>query len=167
MEKITTHRIGFSFAPPIIVGGVVLVLAGAVSILENPWLGVGLIVAGGFFSSGTYGTQINFELKQVREYGSFYGIKKGPWKSLNHFPFVSILSGKSGYTVYSRSNQSTSTIDHHYDVCLLNKNHRMKVVVQKFDSKDEATAYANQLAIALHLDVTTFNPSISKKQGQQ
>lgn len=157
------NRLGFSFALPIMIGGVLLTLAGAISVIENPIIGIIMFLIGPFFWSSSYGFQININQKKFREYGSIYGIKKGKWHSLDSTPFISVLKGKSGTKIYSMSNRSTVDLDDYYEVCLLNKSQRIRFVVQKFDSKELAIKYAEQISSKLDKRIVEFNPQLSEK----
>lgn len=149
--------------PPIIIAGVAVTLAGLVTIMESPLLGIGTALAGSFIWSGSYGIQIDVEQNKFREYASIFGIKYGEWKSLEKTPFISVVKGRSGMTVYSRSNRSTSVIDDRYEVCLLNNSHRTRIVIQKLEGKSQAMEYANQIASKLGKNVVQFNPVVSQK----
>lgn len=157
------NRIGFSFMMPILIVGVTATIAGLVTAIQTPLLGIGLALIGSFIWSSSYGIQINVDQNKFREYASMFGIKYGEWKALEKTPFISVVKGRSGMTVYSRSNRSTSVIDDRYEVCLLNNSHRKRVVIQKFEDKSKALEYANQIASKLDKSVVQFNPVVSQK----
>jgi hypothetical protein len=148
---------------PIVIAGVAVTLAGIFATIENPLLGAGIVLLGSFMWSSSYGIQIDVEQNKFREYASIFGIKYGEWKSLDKTPFISIVKGRSGMTVYSRSNRSTSVVDDRYEVCLLNNSHRARVVIQKFENKNTAMNYANEIASKLDKTVVQFNPVVSQK----
>ena len=157
------NRHGFSFVLPIIFGGGLLTLGGIITSIENPIIGLVMIAVGPFFWSSSYGIQIDPEQNRFREYGSFYGIKSGQWKPLDNVPFVSIVRGRSGTAVYSGTNKSTSIIDDRFQVCLLTSSHRSRIVVQKFEEKEEAEDYAKQLAFNLSKSFVQYNPVVSER----
>ena len=163
MTKILTHNFGFSFPMPLIIIGYVAILGGFVTLFENPIVGLLMLFVGGFIALSTHGTQINTITKQYRGYGSYYGIKTGEWKPLEDFPFLSVLSGRSGQTVYDMTNQSTTSITNYVNVCLLSPDHRKRVVIQKFESAEPATEYAKTLSTILEVPIVRFNPPISEK----
>jgi hypothetical protein len=163
MKNIKSNKIGFSFAMPVVVIGVAIILFAFAMISINPFLGIGFILAGGFMSTSSYGTQIDLENKKFREYGSAFGIKNGKWNSLDVLPFLSLMKSRSGYTVYSRTNRSSTDVDDFYEVCLLTQNHRKKIVVQKFSYKKDATEFLNKLSTTLNKPIVEFNPEISQK----
>lgn len=156
------HRIGFSFALPVVIVGVIIILAGLISAIESPILGVVLILAGSFIITSSYGTQIDVDKNQFREYGSIFGIKNGEWKSLNKMPNITVLKNRIGVRVYSQSNRSTVNTDDSYEVCLLNESHRAKVTIQKFETEHQALKYGEQLASKLKKEVVHYNPVVSK-----
>jgi hypothetical protein len=157
------NRQGSSFAFPIIIGGVVLTIIGLISAIENPLIGLFLVIIGSFFWSGSYGFQINPETDKFREYGSFYGIRSGKWKPLNSTPFISILRGKSGTRIHSMSNRSTADINEFHQVCLLSETHRTRYTVKKFKSKEQALEYAESLSSQLNKPIVKFNPVVSQR----
>jgi len=165
--KIISNRLGFSFASPIVIVGAVMVVSGLLAVFENIFLGIVLLLIGGFIALSSYGVQINIAEKKIREYGSFYGVKYGRWVPLNNFSSISILSSRSGFQIYSRTNQSTSSVDDFFDVCVLNDSHRKKIVVRKFKSKSDASIYADQLSSALKYPVVSFNPVRSSKTSSR
>jgi hypothetical protein len=114
-------------------------------------------------STSSYGTEIDIENKKFREYGSAFGIKSGKWNSMKALPFLSLMTSRSGHSVYSRTNHSTTDVDDYYDVCLLNQNHRTKIVIQKFTAKKEATEFINDFSSKLNKPIVAFNPPISQK----
>ena len=157
------NRIGFSFATPIIIAGVVISIAGFAATIETPLLGVVLALGSMFLWTSSYGIEIDIQQNRFREYGSMYGIKKGEWKSLDKVPFITVLRGRTGMTVYSRSNRATSDIDDRYEVYLLNQSHRAKILVQRFDSKKQALTYAEKLAVKLEKKIVQYSPAVSEK----
>jgi hypothetical protein len=163
METIISNRIRFFFPLPIIAVGIIAVIGGIVSAFSIPIMGIGMVIVGGFLCGSTYGSQIDFQNKKYREYTSYYGIKTGEWKSLDKLPYISILGSRSGFTVYSQSNRSTTDMDDYFDVCLLSNNHRIKFVVQKYESKDQATQLAETFAVKLDIPITKYSPAISEK----
>lgn len=157
------YRLGFSFALPIVIGGVVLPISGCAVVFESPIIGIIMLTLGSFFWSSSYGVQIDSDLLKFREYGSMFGINMGNWKSLDKVPYLSIVKGREGMRIHSMSNRSTSSIDDCFEVCLLTKSHRQRVVVQKFDGINEALNFGRKLASKLGKELVQFNPIVSEK----
>jgi hypothetical protein len=165
-EKIK-NKIGNSFPTPLIIVGVIAIIGSVLIILTNPILAIILLLVGLFLCTSSYGTEIDVTNKKYREYGSIYGLKSGSWFDLNTMPYLAILKSRSGYTMYSRSNRSTTNINDFYDVCLLNQSHRKKVVLMKFKSIEAALKVAGNLESQLGVELTQFNPVISEKTANR
>ena len=157
------NRLGFSFPIILVVGGGLLTIAGIISSIENPLIGVPLIIVGIFFWSSSYGFQIDGSQEQFREYGSMFGIKKGKWYPLEYVPYISVLKSRIGMRIYSASSYSTTKMDDSYQVCLLNKTHRKKVVVKEFENREQAIRYAEKISSQFNKPVVTYSPVLSKK----
>ncbi len=63
-------------------------------------------------------------------------------------------------TVYSRSQIATTDINTYYDINLMNKSHRKKVILSRLKGVEEA---AKELCLELDLEYTKYNPVISAK----
>jgi hypothetical protein len=143
---------------PIVITAIAVNLLAIVISFESPIFGLTLLPLCIVVWSSNYGVQINTAEKLYREYGSAYGMKKGEWKSLDSLLFLAVLKNREGMKVYSKSHRSTTNIDDSYCVYLLNKTHRKKILVQKFDTKDLAIKEANIFAKKLNKEVVSFNP---------
>jgi len=163
IEKMINQRIGFSFPIHILLVGGVFIIAGLASLITTPFLGVGLIIAGIFVLSSSYGSQIDTESKKFREYGSMFGVKRGEWKPLEKMPYISVLKGRTGMRVYSSSNRSTSAINDRYEVYLLNESHRKKCLIQKFEDTKHARKFAEELASRINVSLVQYSPVVSQK----
>lgn len=157
------NRLGFSFPLIVVIGGGLLSFAGLISAIENPIIGVFMILVGSFFWSNAYGIQIDTKQNRFREFGSLFGIKNGKWHSLDNLPYISILKNRSGTRVYSMSSHSTTTINNSFVVCLLNHTHRKKFIIKKFNAYNQALSYAENISNQLSKSLVSFNPTISSK----
>lgn len=163
----TTNKLGSSFATPIVLVGIVISMAGIISLIESPLLGIGLTLAGAFFWSSSYGIQLDKGNNRFREYGSIFGIKRGEWKALKELPYVSVLNARSSSTMFSQSNRSTTHVEDYLKVCLLDREHRRKVTVKKFTESDQALAYGKQLAVDLEKELVTYSPHVSAQSRER
>ena len=77
-------------------------------------------------------------------------------------PYLTVLRGKSGTTIYSQSNRSTTFVEERYEVCLLNESHRKKVVVKKFETEQAALEYCKTISGELNREIVTYNPVVSE-----
>ncbi|WP_215224821.1 hypothetical protein [Echinicola shivajiensis] len=140
------YRIGFLFAIPIVIVGIILTLAGSVAAFKTPISGISLVLVGSFFWSSHYGVQINKSRNLIREYGSFLGIKSGKWTSMDALPFIAVLNGKSSMIYRSRSNRSYTNESYHYEICMFSKTPRKSITIKKFKNKEKAIAFSETLA---------------------
>ncbi len=157
------QRVGFLFPVPGLIFGAFLLLAGLISLFEIWYLGLAFILISGFFLTASYGSEIDIQNGKFREYGSIYFIKRGKWIALDKLPEITVKKSRDGMTIHSRTNHSTTLIDNRFEVCLLSATHRTKCLVQKFDSKDEATVFAHKLANQLNKSLVQYQPQLSDK----
>jgi len=160
-DTLLSFRHGFNFAIPVVIVGLMASVFGLLMLFSQPIGGVLLAVAGAFLWTNSGGMQIDRVHGRFREFDSLYGIKNGEWKSLDTVPYLSILLGKKGFTMYSQSNRSASTAVDVYQVCLLTETHRSKYPVHSFESKEEAEAFAVQLAAQLQKKIVAYDPKVS------
>jgi hypothetical protein len=93
---------------------------------------------------------------QKREYCIYIAIFSlrtyGKPRSVDEYSFVSVLKSNLVYTAYSRTNRSAVTgVEKTYNIVLLGKHQIMKLVLGKYNTKEEALEKANQLSNALNL----------------
>jgi hypothetical protein len=167
MPEILKSKIGNPFPIPVLIIGVILTLGSLLVVAESSLVAVGFVLVGLLIWTSSYGTEIDITNRRYREYTSFFGLKRGQWFGLEDMPYLAILKSRSGNTVYSRSNQSTTDLDDYYDVCLLNETHRKRVVLMRFKSNDEASKYAQNIESKLGLTLTQFNPVVSEKTANR
>jgi len=155
MEEVLNNKIGKSFPTPVYIFGIVLSIIGIGACFSSPVLGVILILVGAFVWSNYFGMEIDTRNQTYREYSSAFGMKYGSWLPMNTLPYVSVLMIKEGMTVYSRSNRSTTISEERYGAYFLSKNHREKILIGKYDKKEEAMNFAQELASVLQKDLVT------------
>ena len=108
------------------------------------------------------GIQIDPDEKKYREYYGLFGLRYGKWKALDKFKYLTILHNRETVSTYSRSNRSIDISDLWFDICLLNENHRQKLIVMRFKSKDKAIEKIKNLSALLGFDVVKYSPEISE-----
>ena len=158
-----SNRIGFQFALPIVAVGLLITLFGIISLIQVTIFGFVLIPVGLLFVTSSYGSEIDPVKNQFREYDSYLGVKRGDWTSMDDVFFLTVLKGRLGTRFYSQSNRSTSLIDDKYEVYFLNKNHRKKVLIQKFETKKEAIEFAEKISKIIKKQIVSYNPVVSEK----
>lgn len=121
--------------------------------------------------------KIDLSTNTIFNYIQILFIKLGSKKNLNHFKFVSILSKRMKFSssiisgnaplhdVKSRwnvpSDSSDSVIVH--DVVLLDVTHRKKMLVNRFETFEEAKEFASSIANIIQKPLAKYNPKrISK-----
>lgn len=162
-----TYRIGFSFPMPIIYIAGILILFGLIACIQSLFAGLFIIISASFVLSCSYGTEIDLEKQIFREYSSIFGLKKGNWTPLEKLPFITVLMGREGLTMYSRSNRSTTSIDDRYGIYFLSETHRTKVLLQKFSTSLIAMDHAKILSQKLNKEIVKFSPVVSEKTQQR
>jgi hypothetical protein len=167
MPEILKNRIGNLFPTPVFIVGIILFIGSMVVVAESQLGAIGFLLAGLFFCTGSYGTEIDVTNRKYREYWSIFGLKRAEWFGLEDLPYLAILKSRSGYTMYSRSNQSTTDLDDYYDVCLLNDSHRRRVALKRFQTNDDALSFAQNIENKLGITLTQFNPVVSEKTASR
>ena len=173
--KVITYNLGHSFPGPVIAVGVLISLIGLLflTILLPMFLIVflplGLFISaiGAFFWSSKYGFQIDTLTNKFREYGSVYGFKRGEWRSLDKYPFITVLKSRLGATLYTRNHNSVTLIDDSFEVTLLNATHRVKVVVRKYQGQHAAQKFAEQFSEQYGKALVKYNPVVSEATKQR
>lgn len=161
MKYIINNKIENLFPPPAVFAGYVFLIIGTLYLIVNIFVGIGLLLSGGFISFTFSGVQIYIEDKKYKVYTSLYGIKIGKSKSLNEYLFLAVLSSNQSYGLYSMSNISMSDTKIYYDICLLNSTQRQRLVIKRHKNFEKANLDAKEIADKLEVQLTTFNPPIS------
>ncbi len=106
----------------------------------------------------------NSDSKVYRGYTSFVGFKTGKWKSYESCPYLAILRRT---IARSRTSQLGVTReigrDTYFDIFLLNKTHRVKLLINRQKGQDEAKLLARDLAEKLNVEYVAYNPVLSAK----
>lgn len=141
-----------------------ILTVGVLITLGNPIIGLLVVLVGGFISFTSTGIQIDVENKKYKHYSSYYGIKQGQWKTLDSYPCLAILQSRQSSTTHSIGNISSITnSENYYDIYLLDKTHRQKLLIKRLKNKEQASKDAKEFAENLGVEFTTYNPVISAK----
>jgi len=143
------------------IAGYVFIAVGIFIMVDN--LAVGIVVSFAGLTLGTAwtGVLIDVDAKKLKQYSQWYGIKSGEWKSMEKYPYLSVLKLQVGYTVASRSNRTLDVPDTAYCVCLLTESHRKKVIIKEADSDSLAEHDAMILSEKLGKELVKYSPVIS------
>jgi hypothetical protein len=122
------------------------------------------------FSFGTFrGVQINLSKGVTRHYINFLGVKTGKWHSLKLYNRVSIVKERKRERVGNKFRR-TVTLDFvitSYNIVLINKSHRKKMVLKNFSSFEKAKIQAEKLAKQTELPLVKYAPKRLKNSTRR
>jgi hypothetical protein len=157
------NEIGKFFPPAATFAGYIFMVLGVLFMFTNPPVGIVGALVGVFAGFARSGAQIDSKSRRFREYTGLFGIKVGKWEAMDGFASVSVVRNRVTTTAFSRANRSATTSDDlFYDVCLLDKTHRNKRVVQRLTDETISVDGATKLAEVLGLEYVPYNPEISE-----
>ena len=158
------NKFGKAFPQGLVFAGYIFLGLGVLMCLASPLLGVIVILISALICFTYSGMEINTHNQTYKDYTSFFGfIKQGTWYSYSNYPYVTILRKNMVTTIHSRGNvASTVSKELVYDITLLDKTHRKKLVIKRMKDKDNALAEANVLAQQLGVEYASYNPQISQ-----
>lgn len=135
--------------------GYYFVIGATVALLNQAWIVFGIHAVFGWFLLGSYsGIEIDTEKQQFRSFNMWFGIiKTGKWKPVRKYIGLTLISMNKVYSLYSRSNRSTSSRKMEYRVYFVNEKKRPAIAVKRCKTNDEAQKCMDELAIWLHLPV--------------
>lgn len=162
-----SHHIGFSFPTPVVIASAFFSLIGLVVALAYPIVGLLILVFFGYIGTNTYGFEMDSAHNRCREYTAVFGIRRGSWIPLSDLPYVSVLHENMGSSVASLSNRVTTYAETKYNVYLLSKTHRTRLLVRIFPQRDEARAFAENLAEGADLEYAVYSPQVSSRTRQR
>lgn len=130
----------------------------------NPILAVFLFIGATFFGFTSSGILLDPATRQYMDYTKFFGVfRQGKWESLEPWPYLTILRKNFSSTIQSAGNvTSTTNTETVFDICLLNHNHRKKMVIQRMKNYEKAKAEATILAGKLGVEESGYSPQISE-----
>lgn len=135
--------------------GFYFVVAAAMALFNQAWIVFGIHAVLGWFLLGSYsGVDIDTDKQQFRSFNMWFGVfKTGQWKSAHNFVGLTLVSMNKVYSLYSRSNRSTTSRKKEFCVYFVNQKKRPSIAVKKCKTNDEAQKCMDELAIWLHLPV--------------
>ncbi len=163
--KTINNKTGKTFTPSMVGAGYTVILIGLLIIFSGHYIsGAIILLVGGFIALSYNGIEIDDISGRYRSYTSIYGVKFGEWKTTNEFPYISVLKKTESTTAHSRANiASTTSRETFYEVCLLNKTHRKKLVLKRAYTPEEANEFAEKLTTFLDAEITIYKPVLSQK----
>ncbi len=150
---------GKVFSPNAVFIGYVFVSAAAIVFLMNPLIGPILLLPGLFVALTTYGTEIRFDDKVVKEFTSYFGfIESAKEHSYAGHRYITVVPTRQSYTMHSRTNMSATVSDYFFTVTLFNSTFRNKIEICKKEERDEAQRIAWELADKMDLEYFEYDP---------
>ncbi|WP_321346841.1 hypothetical protein [uncultured Draconibacterium sp.] len=135
--------------------GFYFVVVSAMSLYEQAWIIFSIHAVLGWFLLGSYsGVDIDTDKQQFRSFNMWFGVfKTGQWKSAHNFVGLTLVSMNKVYSLYSRSNRSTTSRKKEFCIYFVNQKKRPAIAVKKCKTNDEAQKCMDELAIWLNLPV--------------
>lgn len=132
--------------------GIIAVISGSIPMLLLCFFGLGL----SFTRNGVLIDQENLKMK---EYLEIFWLKKGKWKSMELYPYLTILEITEKNSMYgARSNVEHISRQMVYRVTLLNSNHREKILLKQFKNKEVAHNEGEKMATNLQIEKVIYDP---------
>lgn len=134
-------------------------------IVSEAGYAINLLSAGILFLIGSIlvftrkGTLININNRKMKYYVGFVFIKIGFWKSIEEYSFISIRRFNRKSYGYSQTMIQSSEIKRIHQLCLLNENHRKRLVIAEFNEERKALKEAEFLSKKSGMKTVLFNPS--------
>lgn len=158
MNKLLDLKTG-NFAPlPVVIVGYLFM---AIGLMYTFTVGAGFIVLalfGGLLSFTHFGVLINTNDKTYKQYTSVYWVKFGKWKSIDEYPYLTILEVTEKRVTRSLSNSGFATRNMVFRVTLLNHNHYKKLLLKQLKDRDKAHELAEELARGLEIEKVIYSP---------
>lgn len=153
-----------TFPSHLIVVGYLLMLIGLLILLTNLIVGLALAGIGSFLSFARNGIEFNPTERLYKSYTSYSGLKMGQWKSYKSYPHLAILRRTIARSRTSRMGVSREVgRDIYYDIFLLDKSHRAKLLVSRQNNPEEAKRKARLLTEHLKVEYVAYNPQLSAR----
>lgn len=161
MQASLDNNFGKVFPPAIVYGSYLIFALGIYSTLFN-FFGLLFVLLGAFGAFARNGMLLNPEKDSYKSYTWFLGLKLGSWQSMEGYSDLSILKSKQSTKAYSRAMIETETSNEEfYDIYLLSKNHRKKLLIKRSSLYDQAKIEAELLAQALNRPLVPYQPQLS------
>lgn len=172
-HSIVHNDLGYIFNFPLRIAGFVLVLVGLVVFATQGWgllIGLLLMVAGLFFALTKHGISVNKPQKAVRKYKSYGGLKNGHWIEYSTYNGVAIIRKEKKSKQFFASPGENSDSPYRFEICLLSRSHRGKVLLEIAYSREDAAQLAKEYAHEMDAVVVEYSPpgrTKTNRKGQK
>jgi len=163
MKAIINNVRGKSLPSLAVYTGYLILVLGLFKFLIEPLSGLIITFIGGLLCFTITGIQIDLNENKYRMYTSFFGFKTGGWKSLEIYKEIAILKSLVNYKSYYKATIPLTSRETYYDIYLLDKTHRKKLLIKRLINKDQSILDAESLASLLKMELTTYKPILSEK----
>lgn len=152
----------YLFPPTMRYIGILMMFSSPMICFESVVVSILVGSLGAWFAFRKSGVQLQPLNKLRREYTSFL-LKKGKGYSYEEYPYMAVLSGREGYAAYSRTMVEQKITEEVFDIFLLSKDHRKRLIVARGNDRNDAVGKGQRLARTIGLEWTTYNPKVSDK----
>jgi len=151
-HEVIDYKIGKLLGSTGIASGYFLIVFGIVATYLYNWTGSILIIVGMIMAFTFEGTDIDVELKRIKNYISLFGlIKSGKWYPVSKFKRFSIYKSRRSYTTYSRANVPLTLKESDIRLVLLDETGLLKITINKYNSFETARKEMDKLIKKLDL----------------
>ena len=152
---LVSNKISRTLEGPYRIIGYYFIIGAVAALYYQGWIAFILHATIGWFLLGSYsGVDINTDKQQFRSFNMWFGLfKTGKWKPVAKYIGLTLVSMNKVYSLYSRSNRSTTSRKKEFRIYFVNQKKRPAIAVKKCKTNDEAQKCMDELAIWLHLPV--------------
>lgn len=142
----------------IILIGLFYLLAVIIDIL-NLLIALPLLILGLFLATAKNGIILDKEKAKYKITVFFLGLEFGKWKAISVFTDIAILSFNKGITALSRGQRATTFNTKVFEIYMLTKNHRERIILKRYKEEDKANVFAQDIAYKLGMEFNIYSPN--------
>jgi hypothetical protein len=153
--------------------GAFLIIYGIYILFQENSIGRFLIPAGTFVFLPQKGIEIDPKFKTIKNFVSFFGLRIGFKKTIKDYTSTSLLSVKRKFSFFDMQGNLPTNREvvfsrfQTFQVVLLTKNHRRKLIVKEFKSVENAKTLINVLTESGTFSHEKYSPKISQTSKQK
>ncbi|HLP10280.1 MAG TPA: hypothetical protein VK177_00010 [Flavobacteriales bacterium] len=144
-------------------------LIGLVGLIDGNLLGLVLVAIGGAGLTFNYGADVDVNNNRYRDFTSVFFMKFGAWKSLNLYPYITVLKTNKGRSAFGAipimagASTLSSTLnadysDGEFGIYLLNKSHYQKIELEITNDLKKANERLNYFSKTMNKEIVTYSP---------
>jgi hypothetical protein len=162
MSKPLVYNLGNPNSPKFNLFGYTLLIVGLIffglAYFDLDALGIGVVgvVFGGVVVTSRDGVIIDMTARKLKGYTSLYGYKYGEWENLDNYISVCVLTSHRVWKLKYMSAKYSDVTPREFVVCLLNKSHRKKQNLKRFENQQEALSFAQEVSDELNLPIERY-----------